>query len=88
VQQAGNIELDTAEIWVQNALKLAYVHLSVEKVFWGYTPGPHCKWEGGKAKRRAGLEGMERTEWEGMKDEGEGKGIEGREDSEGWCFPN
>jgi hypothetical protein len=43
---------------------------------------------GGKAKRRAGSEGMERTEWEGMKDEGEGKGIEGREDSEGWCFPN
>jgi hypothetical protein len=46
VQQAGNIELDTAEIWVQNALKPAYMHLSVEKVFWGYTPGPHCKWEG------------------------------------------
>jgi hypothetical protein len=32
---------------------------------------------------------MEGREWEGKKDEGEGKGggeeREGREDSEGWC---
>jgi hypothetical protein len=49
------------------------VHLSVQKIFRGYTPDPRFKGEGGKAKGRVGLEGMEGREWEGKKDEGEGK---------------
>jgi hypothetical protein len=57
------------------------------KKFPGVIPRtPVIKGRGGKAKGRVGLEGMEGREWEGMKDEGEGRrGGEGREDSEGWC---
>jgi hypothetical protein len=64
-------------IWVQNALKLACVHLSDQKIFRGLYPRtPVLKEREGKAKGRVGLEGMEGREWEGKKDQGEGK--EGR----------
>jgi hypothetical protein len=56
------------------------VHLSVQKIFRGYTPDPRFKGRGGKAKGRVGLEGMEGREWEGKKDEGKGRREgEGRE---------
>jgi hypothetical protein len=58
-------------ILVQNASKLAYVHLSVQKILRGYIPNPSFKGAGGKAKGRVGLEGMEGREWELKKDEGE-----------------
>jgi hypothetical protein len=61
-------------IWVQNALKLAFLHLLVEKNVRGlYPTTPVLKERGGKAKGRVGLEGMEEREWEGKRDEGEGK---------------
>jgi hypothetical protein len=67
-------------VCVQNALKLAYVHLSVQKIFWGYTPDPRFKGRGGKAKGRVGLEGIEGREWEGKmkgREGGRGKGEGG-----------
>jgi hypothetical protein len=63
---------------VQNALKLAYVHLSVQKIFRGYTPDPRFKGRGGKAKGRVGLEGIEGREWKGKM-----KGKRRRERKEG-----
>jgi hypothetical protein len=42
-----------------------------------YPRTPVLKGRGGKAKGRVGLEGMEGREWEGMKDEGEGRGGKG-----------
>jgi hypothetical protein len=41
------------------------VHLSVQKIVWGYTPDPHFKGTGGKAKGRVGLEGMEGRKFRG-----------------------
>jgi hypothetical protein len=60
-------------------LKLAYVHLSVQKFSGGYTPDSRFKGEGRKAKGRVGLEGRE---WEGKKDQGK-EMAGGSEDSEG-----
>jgi hypothetical protein len=58
---------------VQNALKFAYVHLSVQKIVWGLYPDPHFKGTGGKAKGRVGLEGMEGRKCGGkMKEKGRG----------------
>jgi hypothetical protein len=53
------------------------VHLSVQKIVWGYTPDPHFKGAGGKAKGRVGLEGMEGRKWEG-KMKGKGRVWEGK----------
>jgi hypothetical protein len=63
---------------VQNALKLAYVHLSVQKFSGGYTPDPRFKGRGGKAKGRVGLEGRE---CEGKMKRKRRREREGREDS-------
>jgi hypothetical protein len=65
---------------VQNALKFAYVHLSVQKLSGGYTPDPHFKGTGGKTKGRVALEGMEGRKCGGkMKEKGRG----GRRKGEG-----
>jgi hypothetical protein len=63
-------------IGVQNALKLAYVHLSVQKVFRGCTPDPRFKGRGGKTKGRVGLEGIERRELKERTMMGKGRGGE------------
>jgi hypothetical protein len=67
---------------VQNALKLAYVHLSVQKIVWGLYPGPPFQRGGREGKREGGIRRNGRKEM-GRKDEGEGEGREkeGREDS-------
>jgi hypothetical protein len=71
-------------IWVQNALKVACVHPSDQKIFRGLYPrGPISKEREGKAKGKVGSEGMEEREWKGKKDQGEGKeGRGGR--GKGW----
>jgi hypothetical protein len=52
-----------------------YVHLSVQKMFWGYTPDLHFKGDMRQGKK-VGLEGWK---WKGNKDEGEGKEGKGKE---------
>jgi hypothetical protein len=57
------------------------VHLSIQKIFRGITPGPPLKgrgkegWEGVEGKRKGGNE----REWKGREGEKEGKRSKGRE---------
>jgi hypothetical protein len=62
----------------QSALKLAYVHLSVQKIF-RVIPRTPVSNGGRKAKGRVGLEGIEGREWKDEREAKEGEGI--REDS-------
>jgi hypothetical protein len=67
VRKVGNIEQETALICVQNALKLAYVHLSVQTNFRWLIPWTAVfKEEGREGKREGGIRrngmGMRRKE--------------------------
>jgi hypothetical protein len=76
--------------WVQNALKLAYVHLSVQKNFPGVlSPDPRFKGQRMDGKREGRIR-MNGRKGMGMKDEGErgrgGRRGKGGLHSGGWCL--